>query len=82
MIRTYHAVGGARPLHLDHYAFYLLRRFLYDMTVRLLRILRENTTAEEDEDLLAGIEAWGFAQWSTLDETLDAVAHALGQRAP
>lgn len=56
----------------------LLRRYLGDMTVRLMRIVQENTTAEEDEDALGGIEMWGFAQWSILDDTLAIVAAALG----
>jgi aminoglycoside phosphotransferase (APT) family kinase protein len=77
VLAVYQAAGGARPLHLDHFAFYLLRRYMDDMTVRLLRILEENVSAEEDEDALHGIEAWGFAQWSALDETLAAIASAL-----
>ncbi len=73
----YGAARGAHPLHLEHFAFYLLRRYLGDMTARLLRILEENTTAAQDEDALGGIEMWGFAQWSALDETLAVVAAAL-----
>jgi aminoglycoside phosphotransferase (APT) family kinase protein len=76
-LEAYRAAGGAQPLHLDHFAFYLLRRHLGDMTMRLLRILEENSSPEEDEDALYGIEAWGFVQWSTLDQTLDGMAAAL-----
>jgi aminoglycoside phosphotransferase (APT) family kinase protein len=79
-LEVYAAAGGARPLHLDHFAFYLLRRHLGDMTVRLLRILEQNTSAEEDDDALYGIQAWGFAQWTALDETLDGIAAALQHR--
>ncbi len=75
---VYAAAGGAHPLHLDHFAFYLLRRHLADMTARLLRILKEHTTPDGDADALHGIEAWGFTQWSALDETLDGIAAALG----
>jgi hypothetical protein len=50
---------------------------MHDMAVRLLRILEENTSEEQDEDALEGMEAYGFAQWSTLDETLDGIAVAL-----
>jgi spectinomycin phosphotransferase len=76
-LEAYRAAGGIYPLQLDHFAFYLLRRHLGDMTMRLLRILEENNTPEEDEDALYGIEAWGFVQWSTLDKTLDSMAAAL-----
>ncbi len=77
VLEVYWEAGGSYPLHLDHFAFYLLRRHIGDMAVRLLRILEENTSAEEDEELLYGIEAWGFAQWSALDETLERIAAAL-----
>jgi hypothetical protein len=48
-----------------------------DMAVRLLRILEENTPAEQVEDVLAEIEAFGFAQWRALDQTLDGIAASL-----
>jgi aminoglycoside phosphotransferase (APT) family kinase protein len=76
-LEAYRAAGGIRPLQLGHFAFYLLRRHLGDMTMRLLHILEENSSPEEDEDALYGIEAWGFAQWAALDETLDSMAAAL-----
>ncbi len=79
VLEVYRAAGGAGPLYLDHFAFYLLRRHLNDMTVRLLRMLEEHTSADEAEDLLDGIQAWGFAQWSTLDRTLAGIAAALAQ---
>jgi aminoglycoside phosphotransferase (APT) family kinase protein len=76
-LNVYGEAGGAHPLHLDHFAFFLLRRYLHDMAVRLLRILEEHTTAEQDQDALAGIEACGFAQWSALDKTLTGIAAGL-----
>jgi spectinomycin phosphotransferase len=69
--------GGATPLYLEHFAFYILRRALADMTARLVRLLTTNTTDEEDQDLLYGIEAWGFRQWETLDTTLAHIAATL-----
>lgn len=42
ILEIYLEAGGAHPLHLDHFAFCLLRRYLGDMTVRLLRILDED----------------------------------------
>lgn len=47
------------------------------MTARLERILDENADEDEDEELLRGMEAYGFARWAALDETLDGVAAAL-----
>jgi aminoglycoside phosphotransferase (APT) family kinase protein len=79
-LEVYGEAGGAHPLHLDHFAFFLLRRYLNDMAVRLLRILEENTTAEQDQDALAGIEASGFVQWSALDKTLAGIAAGLRHR--
>ncbi len=76
-LEAYAEAGGARALHLDHFAFYLLRRYLGDMAVRMLSILGGNATGEEDEDALEGMVAWGFAQWCALDETLSAIAAAL-----
>jgi len=78
-LAAYIEAGGARPLQLDHFAFYLLRRYLHDFTVRLLRILEENTTDEQDDDALADMQAHGFAQWAALDQTLDGIAAALRQ---
>lgn len=80
-LEVYAAAGGLGPWHVDHFAFYLLRRHLGDMTVRLQRMLAESTTELEDVDLLEGIETWGFAQWRTLDQTLDRVASALERQA-
>ena len=81
-LAVYQAAGGAQPLHLDRFAFSLLRRYMEDMTVRLLSILEENTTAEQDADALEGMQTWGFAQWSALDDTLAGIAAALRRRQP
>ncbi len=80
-LAVYAEAGGSHPLRLDHFAFYLLRRYLGDMTARLLRILEENTTVEQDRDALDGMEIWGFAQWAVLDRTLDGIAATLHRRA-
>jgi len=76
-VQVYKAAGGAQPLHLDHFAFALLRRHLDDMTARLLHMLEHNGAAEQDADALDGIETWGFQQWRMLDETLDGISAAL-----
>lgn len=69
-LRVYRETGGAEELHLDHFAFYLARRYLADMTYRLLLLLDYNTTAEEDADALYGIEAYGFARFADFDRLL------------
>lgn len=76
-LKHYTEAGGMQPLYLDQFAFYLLRRSLHDLTVRLLRILEENTSTKQDDKALVGIEAWGFAQWAVLDSTLTHIATAL-----
>ncbi len=48
-----------------------------DFTVRLLSLLEENHSAQEDEEALRGMELGGFAQWAALDETLADIATAL-----
>ena len=76
-VHVYKAAGGAQPLHLDHFAFSLRRRHLGDMVARLLQMLEHDASAEQDAHALDGIEAWGFAQWRMLDETLNTIAGAL-----
>lgn len=74
---TYAASGGAAPLHQDHFAFALLRRYLEDFAARVFRILDEETLPAEDDDLLEGMERWGFDQWSSLDDILEVISDAL-----
>lgn len=69
-LEVYTASGGASPLSLDRFAFYLLRRYLEDLSARLHVILRENITEEQDTDALDGIEAYSFDRWNVLDDTL------------
>lgn len=80
VLEQYAAAGGAQPLWIDHFAFYLLRRHLGDMSVRILHLLEAERSADEDAHLLEGIEACGFAQWKALPQTLGAIGEALGQR--
>lgn len=77
ILSAYRREGGAQPLHIEHFEFYLLRRYLGDMTARLERILDEGHDEEEDEELLRGMEAYGFARWAALDGTLATIAEAL-----
>ena len=70
-LEVYQAHGGARLLHRGRFAFALSRRALGDLTARLVRLLEEPVTPDEEREALAGIGAWGFARWARLDELLD-----------
>jgi aminoglycoside phosphotransferase (APT) family kinase protein len=76
-LNAYRRAGGAAPLYLDHFAFYLLRRHVEDMAVCLGRLLAREADEREDAGLLRGMEDWGVAQWSRLVNTLAIVAAAL-----
>jgi hypothetical protein len=41
-LAVYKQAGGIQSLHVDHFAFYLLRRYLGDMTVRLVSIVEKS----------------------------------------
>lgn len=79
VLEAYRRAGGVRTLHLEHFAFYLLRRYLGDMLARLERLLAADVAAQEEDDdeLLRGMEAYGFAQWSALDAALADIRAAL-----
>jgi spectinomycin phosphotransferase len=76
-IAVYLAAGGAQPLEVDRFAFYLLRRYLEDFSTRVLNILHHNTTPEQDEDDLEGMEVWGIGRWNQLDARLVTISMAL-----
>lgn len=77
VIAIYLAAGGAQPLDADRFAFYLLRRYLEDFSARVVNILHHNTTADQDEDDLEGMEVWGVDRWNHLDATLVIISTAL-----
>lgn len=74
---VYLAENDHAKLHLDRFAFVLLRRFLADMTARISRMLAISAGEEADRDLLDEIERWGFDQWRAIDDTLDLFAGAM-----
>jgi Ser/Thr protein kinase RdoA (MazF antagonist) len=78
-LQAYRSANGAAPLHLEHFAFYLLRRYLEDLAVNLGRLLDPDADEREDPALLHSMEAWSIARWSRLDETLRVIATALRQ---
>ncbi len=78
-LAAYAEAGGVelQRLHLDQFAFALLRRYVQDLAARLLRLLEDGVSEDEQQDALDGMMAWGFTQWSRLDDRLDALAAAL-----
>ncbi len=71
--------GGGVRLHVDHFAFALLRRYVGDMAVRLREALADEGTPGRDMAVLREIEVWGFARWRGLGATLDGVVAALAE---
>ena len=74
---AYWDAGGHAPLHLEHFAFYLLRRFVEDATVSIGRLLAADADPRDDEDLIRALDDWGATRWHHLDDTLAVVAAAL-----
>jgi Ser/Thr protein kinase RdoA (MazF antagonist) len=77
-LHAYAERAGPRPLHLEHFEFYLLLRYVGDMLARLVRLLYEQTSPDEDDELPDGIARWGFDSWARLDERLEPARAALG----
>ena len=67
-------------IHLDLLAFFLLRRALEDFSARLIRLHESTLTSAETADALDGLDRWGAAQWSHLDDCLALAADALRRR--
>jgi spectinomycin phosphotransferase len=67
LLAEYYCLAGKPRLHPELFAYYFYRRNLEDITDFIIRILRENTTAEEDRfelDLLASdcLSSWPFLE--------------------
>ena len=80
-LAVYREAGGAWPLHVDRFAFYLLYRYLGDLTARFERLLTigDDEGAEQDAELLRGMQAYGFDRWRALDGTLEEIDAALAE---
>ena len=76
LLSGYRAAGGATPLSLDQYAFYLLRRHLEDMTIDAAALLDPATDERERAALLAAVDQCA-ARWRRLDADLASIARAL-----
>jgi aminoglycoside phosphotransferase (APT) family kinase protein len=77
-MQAYREASGASPLFLEHFAFYLLRRYLEDLNVCVSGLLRPSADGREDGVLLYGVGEC-FSRWLRLDETLTAIAATLRQ---
>ena len=66
-----------RPLRLELFAFFLLRRGLDDFTARVVVLSERDRTPHEIADAREGLELWGAEQWRHLDRRLDLIRSAL-----
>ena len=80
-IAEYRTQGGQWPLTTQHFAFYLARRYLADLTDWLVRILHENTTPAQDDSDLAGIAEECLAKAATFEDTVSDIAAVLRSHA-
>jgi thiamine kinase-like enzyme len=68
------------PLHLDLFAFFLLRRYVADYSARAWRLEQSGLTAADEAEAREGMVTWGSAQWDALDRTLKLVRDVLSMR--
>ncbi|MFF1816711.1 phosphotransferase enzyme family protein [Kribbella sp. NPDC058245] len=68
------------PLHLDLFAFFLLRRYVADYSARAWRLKQSGLTAADEAEAREGMVTWGSAQWEALDRTLELVRDVLRMR--
>ncbi|WP_112240709.1 phosphotransferase enzyme family protein [Kribbella monticola] len=59
-----------RPLRLELFAFFLLRRALNDFTARVVVLADPDLSAAAVADAREGLEVWGAEQWRHLDRLL------------
>jgi len=65
-----------RPLRIELFAFFLLRRALDDFTARVVVLCEGDRTPHEIADAREGLELWGAEQWRHLDRRLDLIRAA------
>jgi hypothetical protein len=74
---AYLRAGGVAALHMERFAFYLLRRFVEDMASCLHTLLEDDADERNNDLWLYGMQAWGFNRWSNLDQTLATIETSL-----
>jgi spectinomycin phosphotransferase len=80
VLEAYLQAGGVRELHVEQFAFYLLRRYLRDMLARLERLVTTSPWERDDAvdaELVRGMEAYGFTCWTRLAATLAVLSAVL-----
>jgi Ser/Thr protein kinase RdoA (MazF antagonist) len=76
-VEAYRRAGQGERLHLQQFEFFLLRRCLFDLLARVERLLERTSPEDDDDELLEGIDAFGFARLNALDDTVREIAAAL-----
>jgi spectinomycin phosphotransferase len=77
ILRAYRQAAGPIPLHAETFGFYFYRRNLEDLTDWLVTILRENTTGEQDQIDLNGIQHDCIDGWPHLEAGIKRVEEQL-----
>ncbi|MFA5873516.1 MAG: aminoglycoside phosphotransferase family protein [Anaerolineales bacterium] len=70
LLAEYYRLAGKPRLHPELFAYYFYRRNLEDITDFIIRILRENTTAEEDRFELDLLTSNCLSSWPFLEKSL------------
>jgi spectinomycin phosphotransferase len=78
-LRAYRAAGGSGPADPLQLRFYLLRRYLADLTDWLLRIMEENTLDSQDAADLAGVEGYCLPSLDGFEREMDGIREAIEQ---
>jgi len=77
LLAEYHRAAGKPRLHPELFAYYFYRRNLEDTTDFIIRILHENTTAEEDRFELDLLASDCLSSWPTLEKSLEWAAEQI-----
>lgn len=70
LLAEYHRLAGKPLLHPELFSYYFHRRNLEDITDFIIRILHENTTAEEDRFDLDLLKSDCLSSWPFLEKSL------------
>lgn len=73
LLAAYRSSGGVHGLSFAQVDFALRRRALAAITARILRILEEHSSTDEDTVVTFGVEAYGVANWRAVESTLSTI---------
>jgi spectinomycin phosphotransferase len=77
LLAEYYRLAGKPRLHPELFAYYFYRRNLEDITDFIIRILRENTIAEEDRFELDLLISDCLSSWPFLENSLEWAAEQI-----